>query len=312
MRQLRWIDWALIFLTVLIMLIATSGAVVASEPQITLAPGTWRIVEFVNDENEQENLTITNISAPDVLLPYVVVSPTSIPPLSTENVTVQFAYVPIAVRQSVPEDVFAVRVGGLIVYLDCSVPLPENAENRWAALEARIDALQASFTEQMEGIVARITALESEPESENWVLEIESLRENVGLGFDGLLVWVKSELARIEASIPENSPPTDTSKWDAKLDNLETKLREERATADAQLRRGYEEQIADAEADAEYNTMMWSIGSALAVLGSVGGYFAIKKKFGDMSEKTSRKTPKRHSSDDEKGDDNPIKSQRKW
>lgn len=305
MRQLHRIDWVLVFIIAIIGLLIASGAAVASEPQITLAPGTWRVVEFTNSENEQENLTITNISAPDVLLPYVIVDPASIPPLSTENITIKFTYVIESVRQSIPQDVFAVRVDGLIVYLDCSVPLPENAENRWAALEARIDALGESTMEQMEGLAARITMLES-VEQENLMSEIDELHENIGLAFDGLLVWIKSELARIEASIPENSPPSDTSEWYAALDNIENILRRESQNADAQLRRNYEEQDAEAKADAESNTRIWSIGSALAVLCGVGVYFSIRGRF----EGKSKKAHKRRPSDD--GDDNPVKSQRKW
>lgn len=317
MRQFRWIDWAIVFLTALILLIAASGAAIASwdQPQISLTPGTWQIVEFTNIENEPENLEVVNISTPLELLSYVVISPSSVPANSSENVVIQFAYVPLDIRQAVPQDTFAIQVNGLIVYLDCSVPLPENAENRWAALEARIDALQASLTDQIEGLAARITALESEPEQENWVVEIRALRENL----DNYSIWMITRIIALKAQIYEeldkrieNSPPTDTSEWDAKLDNLETKMREERRTDDAQVRQDYEERIADSNEDAEYNTMMWSIGSALAVLGAVSGYFAIKKKFGDVSEKILKKTPKRHSSDDGKEEENPIKSQRKW
>ncbi len=240
---MKRIDWALISLTTLILLLAASGAAIASEPQITLAPGTWRVVEFTNTENERENLTITNISAPDVILPYVFVTPTSIPPLSSENVTVQFAYIPVSVRQSVPQDVFAVKIDGLLVYLDLSVPLPENAENRWAEIDVRIDALEASLSGQIESLIVRMVALESE----NWALEIESLHENVGLGFDGLLVWVKSELDRIDASIPENSHPVDVEWYVKLLDNREAKIRAAIGNDIANMQ--IEERMADAESE---------------------------------------------------------------
>ena len=300
MRQLRWIDGALVFLTALILLIAASGAAVASEPQVTLVPGQATTVVFDNPDNAPIVLTISSISAPDSLIPYLFISPTTISENSSREVTLQFVQIPQSIRENIPPDVYALSVSGgdsdLLVYLDISIPLPENAENRWAALEARIDALQASLTDQIEGLAARITALESEPEQENWVVEIRALRENL----DNYSIWMITRIIALKAQIYEeldkrieNSPPTDTSEWDAKLDNLETKMREERRTDDAQVRQDYEERIADSNEDAEYNTMMWSIGSALAVLGAVSGYFAIKKKFGDVSEKILKKTPKR-------------------
>ena len=302
MKQLNLIDWVLLFLTAFILLLAASGAAVASEPQITLAPGTWQVVEFSNSENERENLTIINISAPDVLLPYVVVSPTSIPPLSSENVTVQFAYVDASVRKSVPQDVFAVQVDGLLVYLDLSVPLPENAENRWAELEARIEALRVSFAEQMEGLASRVTALES-VEQENWMPELEALWENlIGLGD-----WTTSKVMELWEAIPENSPPSDTAEWDAELDNLEKNMLKELADANAQMRRNYEKQIADTKADTERTALIYSVIAAVAAFGGVGVYFKIRKFKG-----TSEKTSKRRSKEGGKGDDNPIKTQRKW
>jgi len=280
-----------VFLTAFIMFLIAAGAAVASEPQVTLAPGTWQIVEFTNAENEQENLDVTNISAPPEILPYVVVSPSSVPANSSENVVIQFAYIPLTIRQAVPQDTFAVSISGIVVYLDLSVPLPENAENRWAELEARIVALQASFTEQMEGIAARITALES-VEQENWEPEFEALWENLIRVED----WMTSnfhQIAELWDAMPENSPSVDVLLWQTMLGDVENELRGEQEWSSNQLRLDYEAQIAKVKKDAESDTMMWSIGSALAVLCGVGGYFGIKKKFRDVPEKILEKTHRR-------------------
>lgn len=251
MRQPRWIDWAIIALIGLILLIAASGAAIAaqSEPQITLAPGTWRFVEFTNDEDEPENLVIKNISAPDSLIPCLFVSPMTIPAHSSREVAFHFIQTQ-SIKENILPDNYALRVIGcnrdLLVYLDLSIPLPENAENRWAALDVRIDALDASLSGEIKSLEVRITL-----ESENWALEIESLRENVRLGFDGLLVWIKSELARIEASIPENSPSIDTAEWEAMLDERETGLRMAFASAIADMKVDHEKQIADAKSETD-------------------------------------------------------------
>lgn len=249
---MKRIDWALIFLSGIVFLIALlvafSGSAAASwdQPQVALSPGTWQVIEFTNSENAPENLTVANISAPDVLLPYVVVSPTSVPPSSAENVTIQFAYVPVSVRQSVPHDIFSVQVNGMIVYLDLSVPLPENAENRWAELEARIDALRASFAEQMEDLAVRLTVLES-AEHENWMPEFEALWDNlIRLGD-----WTTSKIMELWASAPENSPPADMMLWQTMLDDVENELRTEYEQASNQLRQDYEAQIAKTNAENE-------------------------------------------------------------
>lgn len=223
MKQIRWIDWVILFLVGFVLFLAASGAAVASwdEPQVKLTPGTWQVVEFTNDGDKPENLTVTNISAPDVLLSYVVVSPVSIPPSSAENVVIQFAYVPTSVRESIPQDVFSVQIDGLIVYLDLSVPLPENAENRWATIEARIDALGTSLADQIAGLAVRITALESIPKQENWMPEAKALWENlIRLGD-----WTTSKIMELWANIPENSPPTNLAWVVALLDNQEARIR---------------------------------------------------------------------------------------
>lgn len=219
---MKRIDWFLLALVGIILLLIASGAAIASwsQPQITLTPGTWQTVEFANAENAPENLTIVNISAPDVLLPYVVVSPASIPPSSTENITIQFAYVPISVRDAIPQDVFSVQLNGLIIYLDLSIPLPENAENRWAEIDARFDALEASLMAQIESAVVRITALETAPD-ENWVPLIENLRENVMAEVRLLRV----EIADLETANHENSSPIDMNWLTALLDNRDEGIR---------------------------------------------------------------------------------------
>jgi len=288
---MKRIDWALVFLTPLIMFIAASGAAIASwdQPQITLTPGTWQTIEFTNTENRSENLTITNVSAPDVLLPFVLVSPASIPALSSENIIIQFAYIPSSVRESIPKDVFAVHIAGLLVYLDCSIPLPENAENRWAALEARIDALETSLTGQIESFASRIAVLESTM-PENPTSEIEAIRENL----DNLKIWVVDRIIALETNIYdelneriENST-IDTSEWETMLEEQEAQLKTDFAGYIADMKIDYEGQMAERKAENDRSSMV-SYGAIVAAV--VALVITLRSKI----TMPSLKLPKRHS-----------------
>lgn len=268
---MKKLNMALIFLAALILMLAVKDFGVASDWQqseVTLVQGQAVVIVFNNPSDAEIILTPSAISAPPELVPYLFVSPTRIPADNSREITLKF--IPLSPSdENIPPGIYALRVSGgdsdLLVSLDLSVLPPENAENRWAAIEARVDALEASLSGRIEELIIAVAALESAP-PENWALEIESLRENVKLGFDGLLVWIKSELARIEASIPENSPPTDTSEWYAALGELENELREEYIDAAAQLKRDYKAQIADAKADTESNMITYgAIISAFVV-----------------------------------------------
>lgn len=246
MKEPRWINWAIIFLTSVILLLIASGAAVA-QPQITLKPGTWQAVEFTNADNQPENLEVTNISAPPELLPYVLVNPTVIPPLSTENVIVQLAYIPVAVRQAIPKDMFAVHINGLLVYLDLTTPLPKNAENRWAEIEADIDALRAWMEEQVDDFIFRIATLESAPK-ENLSPIIENLRENlqelIDARVDGLRAWAESTF------ISEN-PDVE---WEQALAEYDAEIRLEFSNHIADL--FIDEQFADLKSRLNFHEMI--------------------------------------------------------
>lgn len=190
---MKRLDWILLIATAILILTAFASLAAASEwdrPSVTLKPSEYQVVSFTNTENKLEDLVIVNISCPDQLLPFVLVLPSSVPAYSTENITIQFVAVPISVRQALPQDVFAVKlIGGnssLVVYLDLSVPIPENV---LADVYARIDNL-----------LARIRLLENKPD------------------LQGLVDNLSSEIDDLRATIPENT------EWQAKLDNLEARL----------------------------------------------------------------------------------------
>jgi hypothetical protein len=237
----------LILVAALITLLGVTGVIAGSwgQPQITLKPGVWQTVEFTNPENEPENLVVTNISAPVELLPYVFVSPASVPPLSTENVTIQFAYIPTSVRQAIQPDVYAVQINGLLVYLDLTIPTEniENAENlqrKFEDLTSRLDAIGA----QIDNLLARVELLENEPACENLRPEIENIR---------------AELQLLKAAHLENSPD---NSWMGAAENLQARY----DGIIGQLKLDYEEQIARAKEEAIDTATKYA---AIAVVASV-------------------------------------------
>jgi len=124
-----------------------------------LTPGQGTSLTLRNAENVALELELTNVSAPSELLSYVIFHPSSIPPFGEENVWIHFAHVPAALRNQIPQDLYAVRLDGILIYLDLSAPLQD--ENDVGLENFRLEIL---------GLVENLRAEISHLENSNYKL----------------------------------------------------------------------------------------------------------------------------------------------
>jgi len=254
------IDLALLIAVAILLMIALASLVKAGwdQPQLMLKPGESAVAEFTNTENVVDNLAIQNVSAPTELLPYVSLQPSSVPALSAENVTISFIYVPSSVLETMPRDMFAIKISGLIVYLDISAEVP--SENVLADVYARMDNL-----------LARIRSLETNPDP--------SLQQEI----DDMRVWLENINSGMENAISENSDFTAQEIEIIKI-HINDKLTE--------MKGEYEQKIAEAEERSRSNAVAYA---GIAVLVSLAIVYIVPKFLrrpeGKLKEKSEEKRP---------------------
>jgi len=151
----------IIGLVLIIMMIPPTSAWSSS---LTIEPGQTKTVSYVNDTAENDNLVLTNISAPAELLNYLFIDPGRVLAGATTTVTIQFITVPQSIRASITPDTYAVKVGeSLVLYLDMGVDgseenltaMIENLETIVSDLQAQIDNhddLWGGYDNQMGGL----------------------------------------------------------------------------------------------------------------------------------------------------------------
>jgi len=212
MRWLARLDRG--FFVFLVFAVAFSLAPIASagwdRPSVTLKPGENVIVGFANTDNVAVNLILENISAPEALLPFVVVYPTSIVAFDNTNIFITFATVPRSILSTITKDTYSIKIVGLVVYLDLTENQPSQ-ENILAELEnlrhefenllwrqtisgndiiqinARLNALYAKVYENSDNYDAQMADLKS------W---IQSANENQWANINGLLVNQNATVAQ--------------------------------------------------------------------------------------------------------------------
>ena len=182
----RWglVDYILLFLIVALAILVMSARAAGASwtaQNLTIKPGEWKRIDYANPENTKIELSLTNISCPSEILPYIVISPTTIPENSTTAVSIQLAYIPKTILSNIVPDIYSVNVSNLLIYIDLTevgmggATTIENLLVGISALENRISQLENSGVEErlseleeyvatLEGFIAR---LENSGQEEN-------------------------------------------------------------------------------------------------------------------------------------------------
>jgi hypothetical protein len=204
---------------------------------VSLAPGENVVILFTNSDNVTKNLTIENISAPSAILPYVVITPTTIGSYENENVTITFVRIPQSIRATISSDIYSIQIAGLVVYLDMTENYGggENLENQVALLSSRIDVLIANT----DNLLAGIKTLENAP---SLIPQIENLR---------------AELLLLKAKVYENS-----DNYAAEIEPMKTRYDQ----ALTQIRIYYDDKIDRARADGDTRALEYAVLAGLVAM----------------------------------------------
>jgi len=203
----------LIFLALVIALsLMPSASANWDRPSVTLKPGENVVVEYINTENLAKNFAVENISAPDALLPFVVVSPASIAAFDNENIYITFVTVPQSVSSGIAKDTYSIKITGLVVNLDMTEnnPSQENIDNITAeltALRAELNSLRTSISIYLDNLQLQNTR--QDQCIDNLTQCLTALQDNIAR--------INIRLDALFAKVYENSP---YDNYDVEIKNM--------------------------------------------------------------------------------------------